>query len=416
MSQKNKVEHLFRHEYGKIVALLVRRFSIDRIDIIEDAVQWSLAQALEFWCKSEMPTNPSAWLYQVANRYLLSELRSAKRKSELLTEQFELKDEQENQPPIIPLSGELGDSFLRMLFVACDNSVPVESQLVFTLKTLCGFSVREISLRLFISEENTYKRITRAKKILKEKSIKLDRLTPLEMRSRLPSVNYVIYLLFTEGYFSSHVDNTIRKDLCEEAIRLANLVIKSNLSNLFESSALLALMYFHLARMESRQDSGGALVLLEQQDRSLWNTELISHGLKCLEQSTNSESISRYHIEAGIAAQHCLSPSFELTCWENIVTSYEMLERIAPSPLHLLNRAIATAEWKGARAGLAIIQSTKISSWLEHSYHWYSVLADLYFRCGETKQGEKFAHIALERTPSKHIKELLNNRFFKTRS
>jgi RNA polymerase sigma-70 factor (ECF subfamily) len=413
LNQQQQVEHLFRHEYGKLVALLAQRIGIQYFDAIEDSVQWAMTQALEFWCQENIPNNPSAWLYQVAYRQLISELRTAKRRGDLLTDNFTVEELENGEDEEISFSGEMTDSMLRMLFLACDDSIPTESQLVFTLKSLCGFSIKEISHRLFISEANVYKRFSRAKQKLKHKNIKLENFIHADMVSRLASVHQILYLIFTEGYLSSHTDTAIRRDLCEEAIRLTTLLTESKLGKMPESYALLALMYFNLARITSRQDDCGALLLLEQQDRNQWNKQQITTAMNFLAQSASGEVISRYHIEAGIAAEHCLSPSFKQTRWDKIVTSYQLLERIAPSPFHQLNRAIAVAEWQNPQAGLAVLKANEIPHWLARSYHWHTVQADLYFRCGEAVLGDKYAQRAISTAPTISIKQLLKKRLLK---
>jgi RNA polymerase sigma-70 factor (ECF subfamily) len=410
LNKQEEVAHLFRHEYGKLVALLVRRIGVHHIDLIEDAVQWAMAQALEFWCKEKAPNSPSAWLYQVAYRHILSEFRTVKHRSLLLSKHLPLEESEIIEDNEAFFSGEMSDSMLRMLFIACSNNNPIESQLVFTLKSLCGFNIREIALRLFISEANVYKRFSRAKKHLKNETLELDMLSNDEMLSRLPSVHRVLYLLFTEGYLSSHTDTAIRRDLCEEAIRLTRLLAESKIGDVANSYALLALMYFNLARINSRQNEFGVLLLLEQQDRNQWDKQQISVAMSLLAQSANGDSISRYHIEAGIAAEHCLSPSFEKTKWGKVVASYELLHNIAPSPLHLLNLAIATAEWKTPEAGLAVLKSADMPDWLERSYHWYAVRADLLFRCGELALADENADLAIAAAPTDSIKQLLFNR------
>ncbi len=415
LNLNSSVEHLFRHEYGKLVALLVRRMGIQNIDVIEDAVQWSMEQALESWSKNNIPDNPPAWLYQVAYRYLLSEISSNQRKKALLVQKFSLQTEQIMDQPEVTLSGEMSDSLLHMLFLTCNDAIPLESQLVFTLKSLCGFSIREVALRLFISEANTYKRFNRARQTLKKQSLELDKLSDADRLNRLPSVHRVLYLIFTEGYLSSHEDIAIRKDLCEEAIRLTLLLVESAIGNLDESNAvnshaLLALMYLHSARLDARQDGFDTLLLLEQQNRNQWDQNKIAQGLVFLEKSTKSKNISRYHIEAGIVAEHCLSKSFEETPWGRVIKSYELLEKIAPSPMHLLNRAIATAEHKTPKAGLDILKSADIPQWFSRSYHWYAVLADLHFRCGEPTLGQGYANQAIDSAPTKNIQNLLSKR------
>lgn len=412
MNKHGQVEHVFRHEYGQLVALLLRRVGTQYINAVEDAVQFGLMQALDFWPRNGIPNNSSAWLYQVAWRQLMSELRNTQRRKELLDEQLLFSEnDTANDLSDIPLPGEMNDSLLRMLFVACDDDIPVESQLVFTLKSLCGFSVREIGLRLFISEANVYKRFSRARQVLKSQSHKLDTLTDVDMETRLPMVRRILYLVFTEGYLSSHTDTAIRKDLCEEAIRLGRLISESNLSDTPETYALLALMYLHLSRINARQDTSGSLLLLEQQNRSQWNTQHITMGLSFLEQSAQGDVLSRYHVEASIAAEHCLAPTFEQTPWDKIVASYELLESISPSALNHLNRIIALAEWKGPKVGLAALQSMDIPVWLDRSYYWYAVQADLQYRCDLLDLAGESAKQAIHSAPTDHIKQLLRKRF-----
>lgn len=413
MSNQQQVEHIFRHKYGKLVALLLRKFGIQYLETIEDAVQWSMAQALEFWPKEATPSSPSAWLYRVAHRHLLSELRTKKRKDLLLTKYTVAEETTALYDDVNSFSSEMNNSMLRMFFIACHENIPVESQLVFTLKSLCGFSIREISLRLFISQANVYKRFSRAKNFLKDQNIDLNTLADSELVTRIPSIHHVLYLIFTEGYLSSHADIAIRQDLCEEAIRLLTILIESKFGNVPNSYALLALMYFHNARINSRKDDSGVLLLLEQQDCSKWNEQHITQGLYFLEQSAEGDNISRYHIEAGIAAEHCLSPSFKQTRWNNIVASYELLDRIAPSPIHLINRAVATAEWKGPHEGLAVLNTQNVPNWLISSYYWYAAKADLSFRCGDAINGKEYAALAINSAPTEHIKNLLTKRLIK---
>ena len=408
-----QIEHIFRHEYGRLVALLTRRFGVQHLDAIEDSVQWALMQALDVWSRSDLPDNPSAWLYQVAYRHLISEIRTSQRRHALLEEHSTSDQEASTDELQVPLPGELSDSLLRMLFITCDQSLAIESQLVFTLKSLCGFSIDEISQRLFTTKANIYKRFGRAKNHLKNQTLNLETLTSHDMAKRLTSVHYVLYLVFTEGYLSSHPDNAIRQDLCEEAIRLVKLLIESKVGDQPESYALVALMYFHLSRMNTRQNDTGSLLLLEHQDRTQWNKQQIALGLHYLQLSAQGDKISRYHIEASIAVDHCLSPSFEQTPWQKIADSYELLERVTISPLHRLNRAIATAEWKGPKAGLAVLQSMEIPNWLEKSYLWNAVMADLLFRCGEVNLATPSAKDALNDAPSTSIRELLNKRWGK---
>ncbi|WP_286262756.1 RNA polymerase sigma factor [Thalassotalea atypica] len=408
--KKTQVEQLFRHEYGKLVAILSRRTNMQYIDTIEDCVQWALAQALEFWGNENIPENPSAWLYRVAYNRLLSEFKTSKHHNDLLAEHHAIKKDDFNEHQDISFSSEINDSMLCMLFAVCNDAIPAESKLVFTLKSLCGFSIREIALRLFMTEANAYKRYSRAKQHLKKQVLTLDNLTNNEVVARLSSIHQILYLMFTEGYLSSHPDIAIRHDLCEEAIRLAGLLVEHQLGDLPNSYALLALMYFHLARIKARQKDNGTLLLLEHQDRKMWDPQLTKIAMELLAYSASGDNISRYHIEAGIAAEHALSPSFSQTRWDKIIASYQLLERIAPSPLHFLNRAIATAECQGPQAGLAVLKSANIPHWLEQSYHWHAVQADLLFRSGEFVLGQKHTELAITAAPTEHIRQLLSDR------
>jgi RNA polymerase sigma-70 factor (ECF subfamily) len=310
----------------------------------------------------------------------------------------------------VSLSGDVGDDLLRMLFVCCDDSIAVESQLVLALKTLCGFDVREIAERLFTTEANVYKRLARARSRLREAAALPDDLSIEQLASRLPSVQAIVYLLFTEGYLSSHAEEPIRRELCDEAIRLGEVLVRHPVSAIPATFALLALMHLHRARMSGRQDGSAGLLLLEEQDRSRWESREIEVGLSWLARSAEGESFSRYHAEAGIAAEHCLAPSFAETRWERIVECYALLERLAPSAIHTLNRAVATAEWRGPAAGLALLDGLTPPTWLAGSYMWAAVVADLHRRSGHDAEAERYRQAALTTAPTAAIRELLRKR------
>jgi predicted RNA polymerase sigma factor len=297
-----------------------------------------------------------------------------------------------------------------MLFVCCDQAIPAESQLVFALKSLCGFSISEIALRLFISEANVYKRLGRARSQLRKQPCCPEALSANKYASRLSAVNKILYLLFTEGYLSSHAEMAIRHELCNEAIRLTTLLAEHPVGQIPETFALLALMHLHAARMSARQDGAGGLLLLEEQNRDLWDQQQIQVGLAWLAKSAQGDCFSRYHAEAGIAAEHCLAPSFKETRWEKVVECYALLERTTPSAIHKLNRAVAVAEWQGPSAGLNILAGFEPPTWLSGSYLWSAVLADLHQRCGNVKTAQRYRDVALESAPTSALKELLRRR------
>jgi RNA polymerase sigma-70 factor (ECF subfamily) len=231
-----------------------------------------------------------------------------------------------------------------------------------------------------------------------------------ELASRLPAVLEVLYLLFTEGYSSAQPDALIRHELCEEAIRLARLLDEHPVGAVPETAALLALMYLDAARFDSRVDGAGGLLLLEEQDRSRWDRELIHLGVSYLARAARGEVFSRYHAEAAIAAEHCLAPTYKETRWAEIARLHEMLDRIVPSPIHTLNRSIALAEWQGPDAGLALLEALNPPPWLLGYYLWDATLGELYRRRGDREQAVAHLTRALEAAPTRAEQSLLQRR------
>lgn len=404
-------EHFFRHEYGRLVAMLSRRVGVRHLEAVEDAAQSALLAAFESWPIGGLPENPSAWLFRVAHNHVVGELRQRSRRDRLMDQHgLEAVDLRTANDPIAFLAGEEQDELLRMLFVCCDDAIPIESQLVIALKTLCGFDVREIAERLFTTEANVYKRLGRARSRLRELPSLSDELTGEQLSSRLAAVHAILYLLFTEGYLSSHVETAIRRELCDEAMRLTQVLAEHPLRGTPETFALLALMRLHAARMTARQDGSGGLLLLEEQDRALWDQREIQIGLWWLAKSARGDVFSRYHAEAGIAAEHCLAPSLAETRWDRVVECYALLERLAPSAIHTLNRAVAVAEWRGPADGLAVLNGREPPSWLTGSYLWAAVHADLHRRCGHDDVARPFRDLAVECAPSAAVRELLQRR------
>jgi len=404
------VEHFFRHEYGKLVATLSRRVGVQYIEDVEDAVQSALMTALGTWTIAGLPNNPPAWLFRVAHNNLMGELRRRTGRRRILEQNVREEIGLLDNGSETFLAGEVRDDLLRMLFVSCDEAIPVESQLVLALRTLCGFDVREIALRLFASEANVYKRLGRARNRLRELPLRPGELNGAQYSSRLPAVHKILYLVFTEGYLSSHAEMAIRRELCDEAIRLATILAEHPAGQAPETFALLALMYLHAARMTARQDGSGGLFLLEEQNRELWDRQEIQVGLEWLAKSAQGDRFSRYHAEAGIAAEHCLAPSFQETRWDKVVECYALLERIAPSAIHTLNRAVAVAEWKGPAEGLAVLKGCEPPTWLAGSYMWSAVMADLHRRCGNARTAKRYRDVACESAPTPAVKELLQRR------
>ncbi len=339
---KQLIGHLFRHEAGRMAAVLYRMLGTANLEVAEDIVQDTLLKAMETWSYHGLPENPQAWLYTVAKNKALDFVRSKKR-HELIHSQladvvhsgWALSASVNN----LFLENEIQDSQLRMIFACCHPSLSEESQIALTLKVLCGLSTLEIAAAFLTSDETIQKRIFRAKEKLREQQIKLEVPNPEVFPLRLDSVLTILYLLFNEGYHTTN-ESEVRLDLCEEAMRLNYLLLQSPTLRLPKVQALMALMCLQASRFPSRQHQRGG-VLLEYQDRTLWNQELIQRGYSYLEQASRGVELSDYHIEASIAAIHASAKSFEETNWQQIVSLYELLFDVKPSPIVAMNKAIA---------------------------------------------------------------------------
>jgi RNA polymerase sigma-70 factor (ECF subfamily) len=402
-------EHYFRHESGRLVSVLSRRFGMHRVELCEDAVQTALLRAVQSWPQRGPPDDTSAWLYRVALNEVLGALRRERHTDASLDDAEQMAAEVSEEDAVF-LEQEVRDDQLRMLFVSANPAIPRESQLVFALKILCGFSTEEIALRLFQSNEAIYKRLQRARAVLREHLEETETPRLEELASRFPAVLEILYLLFTEGYSSAQPDKLIRRELCEEAIRLGRLLEEHPVGAAPETAALLALMYLNVARFDSRVDGAGGLLLLEEQDRSLWDRELIAIGISYLHRAARGDVFSRYHAEAAIAAEHCLAPTYKETRWDEIAHLYQMLDGIVPSPINALNRAIAIAEWQGPDAGLALLEALNPPPWLLGYYLWDATLGELYRRRGDHERATEYLTRALAAAPTHAEKALLRRR------
>ena len=399
-------EHFFRHEFGRIVATLTRLFGVHNLALAEDVTQDAFCRAMETWKLRGLPKNPSAWLMTIAKNRAVDILR---RQRTARVSEPELTRFLESEWTLVPTVDEafsayaIKDSQLRMMFSCCHPRISEEAQIALILHILCGFSVKEIAQAFVSSNAAIEKRITRAKKILAG-SKKLFDLTDADFPSRLSSVLQALYLLFNEGYHGASPEAAVRMDLCQEAMLLINLLIEQPALVTPQSYALAALMYLNAARLPTRLDGSGNLVSFFEQDRSLWDHKLIAQGQALLNLSASGTQLTKYHIEAAIASIHASAARTEDTDWEQIVSLYDMLMAIHPSPVVALNRAIAIAQLDGPERGLQEIQLIHDLHRLS-SYPFYpATLGELELRRGNytIAKAHFFTALSLARNPMEH--------------
>lgn len=403
------VEHFFRHESGRLVAVLTRALGVRRLALVEDVVQAALVQALETWSRRGAPDDPAGWLYRTARNLAVDALRRERTHSQALPRLAE-DAPRDDAPPEPRFADEIGDEPLGLLFVCCHEAVPAESRVALALRTLCGFSTAEIARGLLATEANVQKRIQRARGQLRELEVEFETPPAARLRERLEAVLAVVYLLFSQGCHATHGDEPIRRDLCDEARRLGRMLAEHPAGDVPAVYALLAMMCFHAARFDARVDSEGAVVLLEEQDRSAWNWSDVREGMGWLARSASGDELTRYHVEAGIAWEHCRAPSFADTDWRRIAEGYDLLDRIAPSPLHVLGRAVAESYLQGPQAALDRLAAVPPEEVPARHPSWHTVVGEFHFRLGRYAAAEDAWREALRLTASRSDQEFLRGR------
>ncbi len=401
------VDHLFRHESGKMVAVLSRLLGMQQLEAAEDIVQDTLLQAMNTWSYKGLPENPAAWLMKAAKNKAIDYLRRQKRFNEitpgyayLLQSEYTLSATGSQ----LFLENEITDSQLRMIFACCHPAIPPESQVAVTLKTLCGLSVGEIAKAFLTNDETIAKRIYRAKEKIKTEQIELEVPQGKELATRLNAVLQTLYLLFNEGYNSSHPEQLIREDLCAEAMRLCHLLTEQKMTAFPRVSALLSLMCFQSSRLTARLDDKGHIIIMKYQDRSKWYRPLIQKGFDYLDAAAEPFEGSAYHLEAIIASLHAAAPSFETTNWKAIHHMYELLYNMHPGPVVAMNKAISAAYAFGKQKAVEELQQIKGLE-LHHLYH--ASLGEMYFDLNEKKMARSHFEKAFLLTQSNTEKQLL---------
>ena len=372
--EKETLKHLFQVEFTKMVAVISNLFGLEHIETAEDIVSQTFLLALETWGIKGIPKNPTAWLYLVAKQKTLRHFGRNKVFETKIKPRLKAEGTANDEMAGLDFSQQnIKDSQLQMLFAICNPAIASEAQIGLALRILCGFGIDEIADAFLSNKETINKRLLRAKERLRTAQVKMELPPETEIDARLDNVLHIIYLLFNEGYYSKTQNTVLRKDLCIDAMRLGVLLTEYERTNQPDTNALLALMCFHASRFDARQTSEDFFVQYEDQDKTLWNGELIQQGTRFLECSARGNKVSSYHIEARIAYWHCMKEDSSEK-WENILHLYDLLLLVNNSPAVALNRIFAVYKAKGPQQ--ALDEAEKLNP--EKNHYYYILLAELY--------------------------------------
>jgi RNA polymerase sigma-70 factor, ECF subfamily len=378
---QTRLAEAFRREYARVVASVLR--IVRDIDTAEEVVQEAFAQALVSWPAVGTPVKPGAWLLTTARRRAIDHLRRGRRvdtHADALAYESGLAAADEGPDVTDPEA--IADDRLRLIFTCCHPGLPAESRVALTLRLVGGLSTPEIARAFLVPEPTIAQRLVRAKRTIRDRELPYEVPDADELPERLPAVLAVIYLIFNEGYAAQSGNALVRHDLCDEALRLGQMLAEL-MPEEPEVLGLLALMELQASRATTRADADGNIVLLADQDRSRWDRAQISRGLACLERAGPIERAGPYQRQAAIAACHARAASWEATDWRQIVRHYDALAAIAPSPVVELNRAVAIGLAHGPEAGLTALD--RIDAAALHGYHLLSgARADFLRRLGRS--------------------------------
>jgi len=406
------IDAVYRADWGRIVATLIRSFG--DFDVAEEAAQEAFAVAVDQWSTDGIPDSPAAWIIQTAKHKAIDRLRRRMRFQEKVESYARELPITTEQPELE--TGEIPDDRLRLIFTCCHPALGPEAQVALTLRTLCGLETDEIARAFLVPATTMAQRLVRAKRKIRDAGIPYKVPETGDMAARIDAVLTVIYLIFNEGYASTHGEPLVRADLCTEAIRLAR-TIRMLMAPYppEEATGLLALMLLHDSRRDARVDQEGDLVTLEEQDRRRWNRQQIAEALPLVGESLRREP-GQFALQAAIAAEHCKAARAEDTDWRQIVRFYDVLERVQPSPIVSLNRAVAVAMVDGPRPALALIEALAATGDLDEYHLLHAARADLLRRIGSTKEAAKSYESALALVTNESERRFLERRLREVQS
>ncbi|HEY1461968.1 MAG TPA: RNA polymerase sigma factor [Terriglobales bacterium] len=403
------VEEVYRADWGRIVATLIG--TVGDFDLAEECAQEAFTVAVDQWRSSGIPEFPRAWIIQTARHKAIDRLRRQANFAQKM-EALGLPSEPFEEPNelLTDESSEIADDRLRLIFTCCHPALAPEAQIALTLRTLCGLETDEIARAFLMPVPTMAQRLVRAKRKIRDAGIPYRVPNTDELTARMAAVLTVIYLVFNEGYAATRGGPLVRTDICGEAIRLARLVCSLMGAQVPpEATALLALMLLHDARRDARMDANGDIIVLEEQDRTLWNKAQIEEALPLLENALRNGA-SPYALQAAIAAIHCQAEHAEDTDWAQILELYDLLERIQPSPIVSLNRAVALAMVNGPQSGLMILDILSAANNLENYHLLHATRADLLRRSGLHEAAVQSYARALEMATNESERRFLQRR------
>jgi RNA polymerase sigma-70 factor (ECF subfamily) len=401
------VEAVYRSDWGRIVAALIGL--VGDFDLAEESAQEAFAAAVDQWRVSGVPEFPRAWIIQTARHKAVDRIRRRARLEEKL-ESYAISGSVRNSEEPDYDTSEIPDDRLRLIFTCCHPALALEAQVALTLRSLCGLETDEIARAFLVPATTMAQRLVRAKRKIRDARIPYVVPETVDMASRLDAVLTVIYLIFNEGYAATRGGPLVRTDLCAEAIRLGRLVrTLVSPQPQAEATALLALMLLHDARREARLDEAGDLIVLEEQDRRRWDQRQIAEALPLVEEAFR-EGPGAYALQAAIAAVHCQTARAEETDWPRILSLYDLLDRVQPSPIVTLNRAVAVAMVEGPRPALAIIDALVAAGDLDHYHLLHPARADLLRRSGSSVEAAESYKRALALVTNNSERRFLERR------
>jgi RNA polymerase sigma factor (sigma-70 family) len=392
MNEPKILDHLFRHQYGKMVSILTRIFGLAHLPLIEDAVQDTFIKAMKTW-RDQLPENPEAWLTAAAKNRMIDLFRQRQSEGERidLLEFSELNDTENH----VYLENEIADSQLRMGFAACNPVLKPQDQIAFALKTISGFSAKEIASALLLKEETVKKRLVRARKVISSENIAFEIPQGEALTLRLQRVLEVVYLIFNEGFHSGRSDVLVREDLCGEAMRLSKLLLSNTSTAAGDTQALFALFCFHASRLKSKIGDNNEVLSLKDQDRAKWHAPLIELGYRYMSQAVDSP-FGLYHYEAAIAAEHVMAKSYDQTNWQQILKWYAAIYTVNPSAFVKLNMATVQLQLKAFHEAELLLAELEVDELEQRKYLYFGLWAEFHFLKEEKTRALENIEMALD--------------------